>query len=119
MTTPAGPAFSDIIVAALNTSSVIDGKCIMLRAAYTDDTQRDITVTAERYELSASGTGDVAVSTTEQMQLFPSPVAPVITVSTTQPDVVPVPDGPSVAAEPDPTVTWMPAVAVTDTAGVS
>lgn len=119
MTAPTGSAFSDIILAALNTSTVIGGRCVMLRAVYTDDTRRDMTVTVERYELTEGQDGALAVSTVEQMQLFPSPVAPVVTVTSAQPEVPPVPDVLPVAAEPDPTVTWMPAVAVTDTAGVS
>lgn len=119
MTTAGSSVFSDIILAALNTSTVIDDKCVMLRAVYTDDTRRDMTVTVERYELTEGVDGALAVSTVEQMQLFPSPVAPVITVTPAQPDVVPAPDSPAVATEPDPTVTWMPAVAVTDPAGVS
>jgi hypothetical protein len=119
MTTTESSVFSDIILAALNTSTVIDDKCVMLRAVYTDDTRRDMTVIVERYELVEGEDGALAVSTIEQMQLFPSPVAPVITVTPAQPDVPPVPDSPASAAEPDPTVTWMPAVAVTDTAGLS
>jgi hypothetical protein len=119
MTAPTISMFSDIILAALNTSTVIDGKCVMLRAVYTDDTRRDMTVTVERYELTEGEDGALSVSSIEQMQLFPSPVAPVITVTPAQQDVAPVPDSPVVTAEPDPTVTWMPAVAVTDTAGVS
>jgi hypothetical protein len=119
MTAAGSSVFSDIILAALNTSTVIDGKCVMLRAVYTDDTRRDMTVTVERYELTEGEDGALSVSTIEQMQLFPSPVAPVITVTAVQPEVPSSPDSPAVATEPEPTVTWMPAVAVTDTAGVS
>jgi hypothetical protein len=99
-------ALTAAAVTALNTSTVIDGRHVQLSAVLNPD--GDFTLTGERFEHIVNADGDIEVSTTETLQLFPGPV---VSVTPTEPPVGANGSGASVL---DPTVTWTPAVSGPD-----